>query len=601
MFMLCLPQNNYAQSGRDTFFIKKKTGLIGKLAKSIFVNTPSEEIKTNSIKNTSPFMGYKGAVIRHITINKISYGNSIADTSRRWGTLLDDVTKALHNETRKRTIERNLFFRSGDSLMPFLLADNERYLRSLPFIQDSRIIVKEIDDEEASDSIDIVVFYKEVFALGFNFEAGGTNQFYAEIKDENIRGSGDQLIIKNFTDINRTPGTGWGAEYTKSNVGGSFVNITGGVTNFNNSINSGSKQELFYYAGIDLPLVSPYSSFTGNITASSHQNRNSYFGDSLYKSDLNYEYKQLDGWIGYNLSCKSLIKESTNRLTRYFIAFRSNYINFKDQPLIYKNKYNFLYANSLDLLVSVTAFKQEFYNTSFIYGFGRNEDIPEGINCSFTGGWTNKYGIERYYTGIDLQKTFLNSKGTYFNYQLKAGTYLDKGSIEDANVLVSTDIFSRLYHLGSSHWLMRHFIGASMTKQYKQLLNQPILLNSSFGLPPLIDPDSLCNTRFTINLQTVFFNTYSLAGFRFAPFTFGSLCYVRTMAASFHDGDGYSSFGCGIRSRNENLIFGTMEFKGAYYPRTTYNSNQWRFTFSTELSYRYNTKYIKKPDFINVN
>ncbi|MEI6185222.1 MAG: hypothetical protein WCP65_06800, partial [Bacteroidota bacterium] len=64
---------------------------------------------------------------------------------------------------------------------------------------------------------------------------------------------------------------------------------------------------------------------------------------------------------------------------------------------------------------------------------------------------------------------------------------------------------------------------------------------------------------------------------------------------------GYTSMGGGVRSRNENLIFGTMEFKAAYYPRTTLNYNQWRITFNTELSYRYNSRYIKKPDFINVN
>jgi len=49
------------------------------------------------------------------------------------------------------------------------------------------------------------------------------------------------------------------------------------------------------------------------------------------------------------------------------------------------------------------------------------------------------------------------------------------------------------------------------------------------------------------------------------------------------------------------LIFGTMEMRAAYFPRTTFNSNKWRITFNTELSYRYNSQYIKKPNFINVN
>ena len=127
------------------------------------------------------------------------------------------------------------------------------------------------------------------------------------------------------------------------------------------------------------------------------------------------------------------------------------------------------------------------------------------------------------------------------------------------------------------------------------------MMDSKLGIPQLTDPDTFCNTRFTLNVQSVFFNTYSFAGFRFAPFTFGSICYVRSDGTSFFQGDGYTSIGLGIRSRNENLIFGTMELKGTYLPRTTYNTSHWVVTFNTELSYRYNSQFIKKPDFINVN
>jgi len=601
ILLICLQENLYAQPAQDTFFIKKRTGLIGKLVKTVFVNTPSQEIKLASIKNASPYITFKGAVIRNIIINKIRYGNSITDTSRSWTTLLDNVTNFLHNETRKKTIERNLFFHKGEIIRPFLLADNERYLRTLSFIQDSKISIVPANDADENDSVDIIVFYKEVFAIGLNFELQGTNQFYNELKDENIRGSGDRLIVRNYTDITRNPHAGWGAEYTRSNIGGSFINLIGGATNFNTTLNNNTRQEVFTYAELDLPFVSPYSTFTGNITAATHQNENAYSNDSLFKSDLNYFYRQLDCWVGYNLSAKAASRENLKRITRYLLAFRTNYIRFENEPFIYQNKYNYLYANQLNLLVSATAFKQDFYKGSFIYGFGRNEDIPEGINCSVTGGWTNKYGLERWYGGIDLEKTYYDKNGNYFNWAIKGGSFINHGDIQDANLLISADIFSRLYQLGNSHWLLRHFLDASMTKQYKAILNVPLMMNSSFGMPPLVDPDSVCNTRFTLNLQSVFFNTYSFAGFRFAPFTFGSICFVRTTAVSFGDGDGYTSLGLGVRSRNENLIFGTMELRGTYFPRTTFNTNQWNISFNTELTYKYNSQYIKKPDFIVVN
>ena len=598
--LICTTPDCFAQhTTADSFYLKKRKGLKGKIIESLFRSVPTEELQIASIKNTSPFIIYKGAIIRNIVINKIDYGNSISDTSRRWEALLDNITRSLHNETRNATIIKNLFFKSGDSIQPFLLADNERFLRSLPFIQDAKIMIKELDNN--TDSVDLIVLFKEVFPLGFNLEAQGAGQFLSQISDDNIKGSGDHIMISNYTDIKRTPGTGWGMEYAKNNIKGTFLNIIAGISNFNGSINNGSKQELHYFTSFDLPLVSSYRCLTGNITLASHQNRNRYFSDSLYYSDLNYYYKQMDGWIGYNLSANAFGREKFKRLKKYFIAFRANYKSFEDQPYIYKNKYNYLYANSLDLLVTATMFKQEFYKTSFIYGFGRNEDIPEGINASFTTGWTNKYGLERYYSGVAFQKTYLNKKGVFFDYELRGGAYFDKGNIEDANILLSADIFSKLYHFPKSHWLMRHFISASITKQYMLLLNQPVLLNSSFGLPPLVNPDSFCNTRVTANFQTVFFNTYSFAGFRFAPFAFGNICYVRTKAASFKEGDGYTAFGFGVRSRNESLIFGTMELKFAYYPRTTYNNSNWNIGINTGLFYRYNSQYIKKPDFIYVN
>ena len=599
--IILLGYKGNTQDSTNLFKVKKRKGLIGKLVQNFVVNRPLNKVNTLSIKNTSPFINYKGLNVRYINVVKISYGNSILDTSKGRTSILDNITKALHSETRKQTILQNLFFTEGDTLRPFLLADNERFLRTLPFIQDARIVVHAVDYLGDEDSVDITIIYKEAFQIGFNITSGGTNQLYTEIRDENIRGSGDKLLIQNYTDISRMPHAGWGVAYTRSNIKGSFLNLSAGVNNLTNSINNGSRQELNYYTTLNLPLVSPYRCLTGSLTASVHKNNNYYVSDSLYKSSLNYNYKQMDFWVGYNLSNRSIVKETNKRITRYLVAFRTNYIDFENKPLMYSNKYNYLYANTLDLLISGIAFKQESYRTSYIYGFGMDEDIPEGKNFTITGGWTNKYGIERWYIGADLQRTFLSNNGYYYNLQLKAGSYLDNGKAEDANLLCSVDIFSKLYQLGKSHWLLRHFISTSLTKQYHAILNQPLLLNSSYGLPPLVNPDSFCNTRFTINLQSIFFNTYSLAGFRFAPFSFGSLSYVRTTGESFHIGDGYTAIGVGVRSRNENLIFGTMELKLTYIPRVTFNTNQWNISFNTDLAFRYSSQYIKKHDFISVN
>ncbi|MGZ2931138.1 hypothetical protein ABC668_30245, partial [Pseudomonas aeruginosa] len=60
--------------------------------------------------------------------------------------------------------------------------------------------------------------------------------------------------------------------------------------------------------------------------------------------------------------------------------------NFLDIPDINKRVYDSRYTDITGVISSFTIFKQDFYRTNFIYGFGRNEDIPIGYNLSFTGG-----------------------------------------------------------------------------------------------------------------------------------------------------------------------------------------------------------------------
>ena len=54
------------------------------------------------------------------------------------------------------------------------------------------------------------------------------------------------------------------------------------------------------------------------------------------------------------------------------------------------------------MLGSISIFRQDFYKTQYVYGFGRNEDVPEGVDFSLTGGWTNKNNRVRPYTGLDF-------------------------------------------------------------------------------------------------------------------------------------------------------------------------------------------------------
>ena len=150
------------------------------------------------------------------------------------------VGKALHKNTADKVIKRNLFFNEGDPLYPYLLADNERYLRELIFIKDARILVDFA--EGSADSVDVIVLTKDVFSIGGNFSFSGTNRARLRLRDENFLGSGTKLQLGGYYEKERFPGNGFSAELVRRNIGGSFIDWVSGYSDFNEAFTSGRKQ-----------------------------------------------------------------------------------------------------------------------------------------------------------------------------------------------------------------------------------------------------------------------------------------------------------------------------------------------------------------------
>ena len=588
----------------DSFFLARKKGWLGKLGKSISVNvaTLEEPSVIALMKNINPYIQFKGSVIRKISVSKIGFGQSVNDTAKVVRNIFNDIGQKLHVSTSEKTIKHNLFFKEGDKIYPYLLADNERYLRTIPYLQDARIVLHEVPDPESeTDSVDVVIFYKDVFPISGAAVMSNPTSMFLEGRDENLRGNGDRIIIQTLYDYNRNPNTGIGAEYMKRNISGSFINVSAGYQNLAPNFSSGKREENMAYARINLPLVSPYHPWTGSLEIASHSTENDYSHDTLFYSNYNYRYNQLDGWIGYNIGSRKLLHELVRRKINEFIALRITGTNFTELPLIYKNIYNFQYASQRNLLAAYTIFKQDYYKTSFIYGFGRTEDVPEGFNASVIAGWTRKNQYERPYLGFELQRNYFNRNESYFNFDFRAGSYFKDGSFQDVSLLGSLESFSKLMKINNSRWSVRQFLSGSITQQINNFLNQPLLLNSTFGIPEYSNPDTTGSTRITLHSQTLFFNSWKFFGFSFAPFTFGDFCYLKPIAKPIGDGDGYIDFGAGVRTRNENLVFGTIELKVYYFPRTTMFMSPWNITVNSGLIFKYVSQFIKRPDFVPVN
>ncbi len=214
-----------------------------------------------------------------------------------------------------------------------------------------------------------------------------------------------------------------------------------------------------------------------------------------------------------------------------------------------------------------------------------------------TAGLTKKQNVLRSFIGFNYDRSFFNKKNNYISYTIRAEGNLRGTSLEDITFLSGIAYVEHLNSLGPS-WKQRFFLNLDVAQQVNTVFNEPLLLQSSFGLPEFGNSQVGGTLRATIKAESVFFSPWSLAAFRFAPFVF-----VNTSVFSpyLSDANIYSSIGGGIRTRNESLIFGTLELKAFYFPGKNYYNESFRFDISTNVRFKYNPQLIRKPDFIQIN
>jgi hypothetical protein len=328
--------------------------------------------------------------------------------------------------------------------------------------------------------------------------------------------------------------------------------------------------------------------------------------DSLYRNNYRYSYYNVDGWFAYNFGARQLMYRNLKTTVRKFVAIRAYRQHFDDVPEKNIRKFDGTYADVSGILGSFSLFRQNFYRSSYIYGFGRNEDVPQGFSASLVGGYTMRQDSlldksrARPYFGIDALRSNYNKKGFYSAYTFRIGGYRYQGRWEDFDILLNVEHFTRL-KLIAANWYKRFFFSAGITKQFTPVLDPSLFIRSEFGLPYFAFDTVAYDVRATVKTEVVFYHTRKFLGFRVAPFAFADMSLLRPTRQGFKDSDVFSALGGGIRTRNENLIFGTIELRGYYFPRVLENMNHFKIKINTNLRFRYNSTFIRRPDFVTPN
>lgn len=602
ILILCVSASAGAQSRLDTLIldsikIAPKSKFISKWVKvgiQSIEHHPKIDTAKVGYKSEDAFSKAKGKVIRKIIVKRIGFEQTVADTNSRllyWGT---QVLNDLHTKTKEWVIRQNLFIHEGDTVEPYKIADNERFLRNLPHIQDAKIYVRSF--MSMPDTVDLIIVTRDLFSITGGLGIGSITNANGQLADVNFLGMGQRVEIDGLYDQNRHPDIGFQALYKKYNVGGSFVDATIGYTLINPNGFDGNKEETAGYLQLSRPLISPNAKFAGGLTLS-HRYTDNHYPKRVDTLFYKYSGNVYDGWIGYNFASKKL--EAHDIRDRKFVAFRYAQNYFSQVPYQVGDRYDLIFNDAQLALGALTFFRQDFYKTNYIYGFGTTEDIPYGYRVTATTGWYKQLNLSRPYLGVNAIRFVITNQEDFARYYFKAGAFYDNGKLTDAGVMAGASIFSRLFKWNG--YKMRQYFAANYTHLFDIITNEPLRIDNIYGLPYFSYAFLNGYERLSLSSESMVFLRRKLFGFRFAPFADANFSLLTPNNATMDKADIYTGIGGGLRARNENLVFGTLELKGIYFPRKVGGIPAVKITFTSNLRFRYNSNYVSAPDIVRYN
>lgn len=558
------------------------------LGQGIKLITRSEDDSIIVESSSEQFLPFSEKIIRNIYVESIGFEKSIYGNEKPIIQKVGKIANKLHTNTREKTIRQNLFFKPNEKLNPYKLGDNERFLRDQDFILESRIIVTPV---EATDSVDITVVTRDVFSIGLS--VGGTIPTAPkfDLYDSNLDGRGQRVEFSVLFDPDRNPKTGFGASYKKTSFLGSFVDLEFFYSELNTGISYGEERE--YATGIvfERKLVSPYSRLAGGGQWSKNWSKNLYSRpDSLF---LDYSYNVIDFWIGYNFGTQKQILDR-NRTFLAIRAFDGNFTRTPNQEDYFRDN---IYNNINGILSSLTFYKRDFFKTQYIYGFGRTEDVPYGYSFTSTLGWARQLSVQRPYAGIELNYKGAFRSGNFYEIDLNTSSFFRNSGLEDAIVYSTVSYFTRAFSL--NRFKVRNEVGFTFTKLINRYALDWLEIYSQI-IPGLRVRELQADQRQSINLQTTLFTPWSLIGFRIAPFTAFNMAILNCQDCE-KNANTFLGISTGVRIRNENLIFGTIELRGTYIPEDELGSPKFSFKFRQNLRFRKTDSFVTAPSFIKYN
>lgn len=494
----------------------------------------------------------QGKIIADIRIHSLDvFGPSFQDTSKTASSWLEKTANSIHTKSNLKTIEKMLLFHVGDTVDAEVIYENERLIRTLPYIKGIQILLEQ--DSVYREFVHVTVLTQDRFSFGVSGDVSGTSSAAVQVYNQNIFGVGHEISFRFLGHVSQQPYLGVETYYKINNIKGKFIDITTGYLNT-------YKKEGFMLR-MNKPFITPTIKWGYGADALRLYRTDRIFDTDPIKHDTtNMNLSYYSAWGGRSFQ----IDKQSATPTQLVLAagfYNRNYFKRPD-PKPDQDQY---FSNSTFYLAGITFTQRRFVQDQLIYSYGITEDIPEGFKNEIVYGYdVNEFG-SRHYAHLFLSNgnLLINRKG-YLYLAGEIGGFFTASGYQQGQIQGNINFISKQVHAGRKRF--RLFSRANYTLGLRRFEIENLTLNVDDHIRGFRSRQVYGKQRLSVNLEYVLFLRREFYKFNMAVFGFSDVGVIGASDKLIFTQDYYSGVGMGIRLHNENLVFKTFQLRLAFYP-----------------------------------
>ncbi len=488
------------------------------------------------------YEAYLGQTIEVVIVHQVArfdpYWHNDQASSQKY---LHSVTKPFQSYTKDRLIREYLLFEQGQPLDPFLMADSERMLRQLDFINDVRIIVVPLMGE-GDGSVAVVIETRDKWPFGITGNLKDVNRYDLNLYFSNLGGYGVRLDNKLKYRGDMEPELGYQGRLRKENIRGSFVDMF--------LLYEDSWQVLSRLGALQRTLIHPGIRWVGGGAWE--------YTDVRDNGGIPRKFQLGDYWAGHAIPLQKARSTEQSARPMLIPAVRFRKIDFLERPLASADS-NAAFLNTRDYLGGVTYQRFKNFKTSYLFKMGETEDFPSGFTAKLSGGYQDREVYDRASAFMQMAFASVRTRGSITMAGVDLGGYFHNHRIEDGSLNLLGAHYTRL--MGGGPFRHRFYARAAYTLAFQRNGEGALVLGNITGLRGLEDNKVLGNQRLIINLESRIFTPWSVMGFRFMIFGYADIGSVAGEKDPIAQNKVYSSLGLGFRINNPDLVMPSTQVR----------------------------------------